>query len=67
VLYAVRPNAGYFDLSPPVEVTLDEREITRVTPAASGKCRYLIVSPQQCQRVRDTFIELASKPPQGSK
>ena len=63
VLYAVRPDRGYFDLSPSGNVRVDEKEVTQFTPAPNGKCRYLILTPEQRVRVREALVELASQPP----
>ena len=63
VLYAVRPDRGYFDLSPPGEIAIDAEDITRFTPTAAGRCRYLIATPEQATRVREALVQLASQPP----
>jgi inosine-uridine nucleoside N-ribohydrolase len=63
VLYAVRPERGYFDLSPPGTVHVDDQQVTQFTPAAEGRHRYLIVSPEQIARVREALVQLASQPP----
>ena len=48
VLYAVRPDAGYFELSPPGRVTVADDGSTLFTPAANGPHRYLMATPEQC-------------------
>lgn len=63
VLYAVRPNRGYFDLSPPGTVTVLDDGQTTFTPGANGKHRYMIVSPAQIAMVREAFVQLCSEPP----
>ena len=45
VLYAVHPEDGYFTLSDPGTITVQDDGRTRFTPAADGKHRYLIVDP----------------------
>jgi inosine-uridine nucleoside N-ribohydrolase len=64
VLYAIRPDRGYFDLSEPGRVTLDSKHATVFTPDPNGNCRYLIVQPDQLARVREAIVELVSQPPQ---
>ena len=63
VLYAVRPNRGYFDLSPPGTVTVLNDGQTTFTANENGKHRYMIVSPSQVIMVRETFVQLCSEPP----
>jgi len=63
VLYAVRPNRGYFDLSPPGTVTVLDDGRTTFTPSEGGRHRYMIVSPAQIAMVREAFVQLCSEPP----
>jgi len=63
VLYAVRPNRGYFDLSPPGTVTVLDDGQTTFTPGEGGKHHYMIVSAEQIARVREAFVQLCSEPP----
>jgi inosine-uridine nucleoside N-ribohydrolase len=63
VLYVVRPNRGYFDLSPSGTVTVLDDGQTPFTPSEGGKHRYLIVSPEQIAMVREAFVQLCSEPP----
>ena len=63
VFYAVRPNRGYFDLSPPGTVTVSDDGQTTFTPGAGGKHRYMIVRPEQVPMVREAFVQLCSEPP----
>lgn len=65
VLHAVRPDRGYFDLSPPGRITVDDQQITQFAPSEEGPHRYLIASPEQAIRVREALIQLASQPPSG--
>src|SRR5262245_50738549 len=64
VLYAVRPDRGYFGLSQAGTIGVDEREITRFAPSKEGRHRYLTVTPEQVARVREALVQLASQPPQ---
>ncbi len=63
VLYAVRPERGYFGLSKPGRIAVYEKSLTRFTPDAEGKHRYLTVTEQQRTRVLATLVQLASQPP----
>jgi inosine-uridine nucleoside N-ribohydrolase len=63
VLYAVRPDAGYFKLSEPGTISVSNDGNTKFTPGAGGKHRYLILDPAQKESVIKTFVELASAKP----
>jgi inosine-uridine nucleoside N-ribohydrolase len=65
VLYAIRPDRGYFDLSPPGRVRIEADGETRFEPAAEGKDRYLIVRSEQIVRTGEALVQLASQPPSG--
>lgn len=64
VLYAVRPDRGYFELSQPGSVTLDSKSATVFTPTATGNTRYLILQAGQVERIKAVIEDLASEPPQ---
>jgi uncharacterized Ntn-hydrolase superfamily protein/inosine-uridine nucleoside N-ribohydrolase len=63
VLYAIRPDHGYFGLSQPGTIGVDEREITQFAPAATGRQRFLTVTPEQIIRIKEALVQLASQPP----
>ena len=63
VLHAIRPDRGYFGLSAPGRVVVEDDGGTRFEPAASGQHRYLNVSPEQATRVAEVFVALCSQPP----
>lgn len=63
VLYAIRPDRGYFGLSPNGSITLDSKNVTRFTPGETGIHRFLTVTPEQIIRVREACVFLASSPP----
>jgi len=63
VIYGVRPDEGYFELSPPGRVTIDAEGNTRFVEELGGPHRYLIVSAEQAARFQDTMVELAAEPP----
>jgi inosine-uridine nucleoside N-ribohydrolase len=64
VLYAIRPDRGYFGLSQPGTIRVDEKEITQFTTSETGKHRHFTVTPEQIARVREALVQLASQPPQ---
>lgn len=66
VLYAVRPERGYFDLSPPGRVTVEDDGFVRFQPEAGGPHRYLIATPEQVARVQEALVMLTSQPPSPS-
>ena len=63
VLYGVRPDHGYFGLSPRGRVTIDAEGYSRFTPAKQGLHRFLTVNDEQRATVLATLIGLASEPP----
>lgn len=67
-LYAVRPDRGYFTLSPPGAISVDTRGVTHFTADSAGLRRYLIFNggaypefPRAA--VLDAMVLLASQPP----
>lgn len=64
VLYAVRPDRGYFDLSPKGTVKVLDNGTTTFEPSENGKHRFLHVNPTQIAAVREALIQLTSEPPQ---
>ncbi|MBI5690746.1 MAG: nucleoside hydrolase [Verrucomicrobia bacterium] len=65
LLYAVYPDRGYFDLSPPGTVTVEDNGATWFRPGRDGKGqhRYLVMSPAQAARVREAIVQLCVEPP----
>jgi len=63
VLYAVRPERGYFDLSPPGRIVVEDDGTTSFREEAGGLHRYLIVDAIQIARVREAQEWLCSQPP----
>ena len=63
VLWAVRPDRGYFSLSESGCVSYDDRGFTAWTEDDSGSHRYLIVDEKQIERVKEILTALASEPP----
>ena len=64
VLYAVRPEAGYFDISSPGQVTVDDKGLTTFDEASDGRDRYLILTDDQKARATEALVLLSSQPPQ---
>ncbi|HUY91852.1 MAG TPA: nucleoside hydrolase [Pirellulales bacterium] len=63
VLYAVRPDRGYFGLSAPGTIRVDDNSLTHFAPDAAGRHRYLTLDAEQRMRVREALVQLASQPP----
>jgi inosine-uridine nucleoside N-ribohydrolase len=63
VLYAIRPDRNYFELSQPGRVSIGEKSITIFTPDPKGNCRFLTMSPSAACRVKAVLEALASEPP----
>ncbi len=63
VLYAARPDRGYFGLSAPGKIVVDGNGRTRLEASAQGRHRYLTVTPEQAQRVQEAFAWICSQPP----
>jgi hypothetical protein len=64
VLYAIRPDGGYFGVSPPGEIQVDEQSLTHFAPDPAGRHRYLTLDAQQAVRVREALVQLTSQPPE---
>ena len=65
VLAVVRPDRGYFGLSEPGRVVVEDNGLTRFEPAEGGPHRHRLASPQQAARVAEVFAALCSQPPAG--
>jgi inosine-uridine nucleoside N-ribohydrolase len=63
VLYAVRPQEGYFKLSSPGTIGVLDDGGAKFTPSPDGKHRYLILDPAQKERILKTYTEIASAKP----
>lgn len=63
VLYAVRPERGYFDLSPRGRIVVEADGRTSFHADPAGPHRYLIASPEQVVQVREAQALLCSQPP----
>ena len=67
VLYAVRPNKGYFGLSDPGRVSISRDGYTKFQADPNGQHRYLTVNAEQVIRAREAMVFLASQPPMKSQ
>ncbi len=63
VLQGIRPNRGYFGLSPAGTVHVTEDGLTTFQEDPSGKHRHLTLTDQQKIRVIETLVGLSSQPP----
>ncbi|MCA9179307.1 MAG: nucleoside hydrolase [Planctomycetales bacterium] len=63
VLYAVRPDRGYFLVSPAGRVTVDDEGLTSFTASAGGRDRHLIVREEHRIRTTEALVQLSSQPP----
>jgi inosine-uridine nucleoside N-ribohydrolase len=66
-LYAVWPDRGFFNLSPPGRIIVLRDGGTKFTPDPKGNARYLSVSDGQKSRTLETMILLASQPPERAR
>jgi hypothetical protein len=63
VLYAVRPDKGLFDLSPPGTFNVLDDGSAKFTPSPQGTHRYLIVDPAQREPIIRIYTEIVSAKP----
>jgi hypothetical protein len=63
-LYAARPKEGYFNLSGPGAIAVDNQGRTSFTPAANGNHQYLTVDAAQKEKITLAYVELASAKPE---
>ncbi len=61
--YAIRPDRGYFDLSPRGRVSIADDGQTTFAEDANGRDRYLILRDEQKGRTLEALVELSSQPP----
>jgi inosine-uridine nucleoside N-ribohydrolase len=64
VLHAVRPERGYFSLSPPGTVTVADDGFTSFEPSDDGKHRYLTLDKLQIEKAKEALVQLSSQPPE---
>ena len=61
-MYAIRPDAGYFGLSPRGRITSDGKGLTQFQGDPAGRHRYLVLDPAQRARILESMVSLASQP-----
>jgi inosine-uridine nucleoside N-ribohydrolase len=64
VLYAVRPDRGYFGLSEPGIVEVDDKGVTTFRPRPNGTHCNLTIDRPQIERTREALVLLTSQPPE---
>ena len=63
MLYAVRPKENYFKLSEPGTIIVSDDGRTSFAASENGRHRYLILDPEQKERIIRTYTEIASAKP----
>jgi inosine-uridine nucleoside N-ribohydrolase len=63
VLYAARPDGGYFQVSEPGTITVLDDGRTKFTPSPDGKHRYLTLNPEKKEQIIKTYTEIVSAEP----
>lgn len=63
VLYVIESDKGFFGESPAGTINIDDKGITRFTPDEKGKHKYLTVTEQQREQIRDYFVHLITQKP----
>lgn len=63
VLHAVRPNRGYFQLSPRGQVAVQDDGLTSFEASKMGRDRYLIIPDALKARTTEALVQLSSQPP----
>ena len=63
VLYAVRPDRGYFGLSQRGSVRVEGDGFTTFTPSENGRDRFLTMTETQAAQVKEALVWLTSQPP----
>ncbi|MGI6401342.1 MAG: nucleoside hydrolase [Thermoguttaceae bacterium] len=61
ILFAARPDRGYFDFSEPGTIVIDEEGYSTFEPQADGKARLFKVNREQIIRVSEAFEWLCSE------
>ncbi len=63
VLFAIRPDRDYFDVSPAGRVTVAEDGLTTFKADQQGRDRYLVLTEVQKGRASEALVQLSSQPP----
>lgn len=67
VLYAVEGAEGYFSLSEPGKIEVDDQGRQKFTPSAGGNVRVLLADETQQAAIKARLVELISPRPQAGK
>lgn len=67
MLYAIRPDENYFELSEPGTVSLLDDGTTRFTPSPQGRHRYLSLGSGEEERVLEAYTTLLTAPPEDER
>jgi inosine-uridine nucleoside N-ribohydrolase len=67
VLYAVEPDAEYFNFSESGTITVDENNFTNFKPDPRGKHAYVSVTSEQAEKIKQRFIFLTTQKPLKAK
>ncbi len=67
VLYGVRPDHGYYQLSEPGVVAVGDDGLTTFASSKEGKHRYLKLTPELRIRLSEALVQLSSQPPEGKR
>lgn len=67
VLYAVEGPQNYFTLSERGKITVEKSGHTNFEPDPKGKHRYIKVTTEQAERVKQRFVELITSKPKNMK
>lgn len=63
VLYAIEPDMGYFSLSGPGKITVDQTSMTWFSPEKEGKHRYLKIEEPQQAKALGRMLEIITATP----
>jgi inosine-uridine nucleoside N-ribohydrolase len=66
-LYGARPKESYFKLSGQGRIEVDDQGRTAFTASEKGNHRYLIVDPEQKEKITLAYVDLASAKPEGPR
>jgi hypothetical protein len=63
MLYAIKPEDGYFTLSEPGTLSVSSDGRMELRPGAKGQHRALKADPAQSERISKIYVEMASAKP----
>jgi hypothetical protein len=65
VVAAVYGDRGYYDLSLPGNVTVEDNGFTSFRPVKDGKHKFVKISPEQAVRLKEFMVNMVGQPPMG--